>query len=115
MNPHALFGAELDAACAHALGWTLKETKNPEDNYYETDGKPVLVGFWKPTQSARQCQRLMLDHFIGVEHLEGPNVWRAFKKVDGKVVEAKAKRMHEAVCRVFVLYSLENIQQAPTS
>ena len=99
----ALYGAELDKACAIALGWKLHPTTNPEDAFYLTEGKPGLVSFWKPTQSARQCMRLMLDHCIGTQYIAKSGIWQANIVSDTQTIEAKAKRLHEAVCRCFLM------------
>lgn len=100
----ALHGEELDRACAIALGWALYETSDPKDAFYLTEGKPVLVTFWKPTQSARQCMRLMLDHCIGTRYIAKSGIWQAIIENDEQTIEAKAKRLHEAVCRCFLLH-----------
>lgn len=102
----ALHGAELDKACAIALGWKIHETANPNDAFYLTEGKPVLVDFWKPTQSARQCMRLMLDHSIGTRPIGKTGIWQATIETDTQIVEAKAKRLHEAVCRCFLMHQV---------
>ena len=99
----ALHGIELDKACAIALGWKLHPTANPQDAFYLTEGKPVLVNFWKPTQSARQCMRLMLDHCIGTQYIAKAGIWQASIVSDTQTIEAKAKRLHEAVCRCFLV------------
>lgn len=99
----SLHGIELDRACATALGWTIHKTANPQDAFYITEGKPVLVDFWKPTQSARQCMRLMLDHGIGTQYIATSGIWSATIETDSVQCEAKAKRLHEAVCRCFLL------------
>lgn len=99
----ALHGIDLDKACAIALGWKLHQTKNPQDAFYLTEEKPVLANFWKPTQSSRQCMRLMLDHCIGTEYITKAGIWKASVSNDTQTIEAKAKRLHEAVCRCFLM------------
>jgi Protein of unknown function (DUF2591) len=107
MSKIKIFGEELDKACAQALGWTVSHSKNQQDDFYITGEKPVLVSFFKPTQSARQCMRLMLDHGISTEFNKTANEWRAYIKMDdGTIVEDTGKRLHLAVCRCFILSKL---------
>jgi len=116
LNPHALYGEQLDTAVAFALGWTLHQTEDPKHSYYITEEKPVQVTFWKPTYSSRQIIRLILDFKISIEYLDTATVWSASAKLkNGDLVTAKSKNMHEAVCRCFVLMRMKNGDFTPDS
>jgi hypothetical protein len=109
LNPHALYGEQLDSIVALALGWTLHKTEDPQHSYYITEEKPIQVAFWKPTDSSRQVIRLILRYKISIEYSETACIWSASAKLkNGDVTVAKAKKMHEAVCRCFVSMRIKN-------
>ncbi len=103
MNPHALFGIELDKACAATLGWTLQEGENFA-GYYQIGEKKVFLHNWKPTLIDKQCMRLITEYKISSQFLKKPGIWRAYIIIDDdELIEARAKKLNEAVCRCFVL------------
>jgi hypothetical protein len=109
MNPHALFGVELDKACAETLGWELQR---PEDHsaFYQVGKKRLLLQDWKPTLIDKQCMRLITEYKISIQHMEKSNIWRAYFTLDsGETIEAKARKLNEAVCRCFVLAGQKGI------
>lgn len=109
MNPHALFGIELDKACAATLGWELQEGENFV-GYYQIGEKKVFLHNWKPTLIDKQCMRLITEYKISIQFLNKPGIWRAYIVIDdNEVIEARAKKLNEAVCRCFVLSGQKGI------
>ena len=99
-----LYGDELDKAVAIGLGWTLVRAKNPKNDYFQSEDRPIFAANWQPSQSARQAMRLLIEQQISIEYLEDSQKWRAYSKnKNGEIIESIYKRPHEAVCRAFVL------------
>lgn len=109
MNPHALFGIELDKACATTLGWEL-QGKDNYSGYYQIGDKKLFLHNWKPTLIDKQCMRLITEYKISSQFIQKPGIWRAYIVIDdNELIEARAKKLNEAVCRCFVLAGQKGI------
>jgi Protein of unknown function (DUF2591) len=103
MKLNSLHGDILDRAVAIALGWKRIRTKDIANDYFETEERPVFLSNWQPSQSARQCMRLMIEQKISAIYNEETNKWTAITRaLNGTLIESSYKRPHEAICRAFI-------------